>query len=148
MAGPLKLRIDNDALAEEFFDGTRLIGIVAPIKDYQLCWRLNQVLRFNFRNNNELEIQLSKKNRKYFFAIYEYNEPGSSIKHYLYNNQFDGEYLLPELKHLDFLWLIAGEAVGDAALNSLQQSIRTINGVQLVMELKVEKIKNKQHLIF
>ncbi|MGE5106832.1 MAG: IPExxxVDY family protein [Sphingobacteriales bacterium] len=148
MAGSLKLRIDNDALAEEFFDGTRLLGIVAPVKDYQLCWQMNQVLRFDFRNNNELEIQLTKKNRKYFFAIYEYEEPNSSIKHYLYNNQFDGEYLLPELKHLDFLWLITGETVEETTVTSLQQSIRNINGVQLVMELTSDKIKNKQHLIF
>ena len=148
MANPLKLRIDNDALAEEFFDGTRLLGIVAPVKDYQLCWQLNQVLRFDLRNNNELEIQLTKKNRKYFFAIYEYKEPHNSIKHYLYNNQFDGEYLLPELKHLDFLWLITGDEVEDGAVSSLQQSIKNINGVQLVMELAAEKIKNKQHLIF
>lgn len=148
MAGSLKLRIDNDALAEEFFDGTRLLGMVAPVKDYQLCWQLNQVLRFDFRNNNELEIQLTKKNRKYFFAIYEYKEPNSSVKHYLYNNQFDGEYLLPELKHLDFLWLITGEAVEETTVTSLQQSIRNINGVQLVMELTTDKIKNKQHLIF
>ena len=148
MAGSLKLRIDNDALAEDFFDGTRLLGIVAPVKDYQLCWQLNQVLRLDFRNNNELEIQLTKKNRKYFFTVYEYKEPNSSVKHYLYNNQFDGEYLLPEVKHLDFLWLITGEEVEETTVSSLQQSIKNINGVQLVTELTADKIRNKQHLIF
>lgn len=144
----LKLRIDNDALAEEFFDGTRLLGIVAPVKDYQFCWQLNQVLRFDFRISNDLEIQLSKKNRKYFFSIYKFKEGNTSIVHYLYNNQFDGEYLLPEFKHLDFLWLIAGEEADDTVVSSLQQSIKAINGVQLVMELSADKIKNKQHLIF
>lgn len=148
MAGSLKLRIDNDALAEGFFDGTRLLGIVAPVKDYQLCWHLNNMLRFGFRINNEIEIQLTKKTRKYFFSIYEYSEPNSSLKHYIYNNQFDGEYLLPEFKHLDFLWLITGDAVEDETVNSLQQSIRSIANIQLVMELKTDKIKNKQHLIF
>jgi hypothetical protein len=28
------------------------------------------------------------------------------------------------------------------------QSIRTVNGVQLVVELTNEKIKNKEHLVF
>jgi hypothetical protein len=148
MATSLKLRINNDALAEEFFEGTRLLGIVAPLKDYQFCWQMNHLLRFDFRNNSDLEIQLTKKNRKYFFAIYQFNEAHTSIKHYLYNNQFDGEYLLPEFKHLDFLWLITGEEADDALVNSLQQSIKAINGVQLVMELATAKIKNKQHLIF
>lgn len=144
----VKLRIDNDALAEEFFDGTRLLGIVAPVKDYQFCWQLNQVLGFDFRISNDLEIQLTKKNRKYFFSIYKFKEANTSVAHYLYNNQFDGEYLLPEFKHLDFLWLIAGEEADDTMVNSLQQSIKAINGVQLVMELSTDKIKNKQHLIF
>jgi hypothetical protein len=68
--------------------------------------------------------------------------------HYLYNNQFDGEYLLPEFKHLDFLWLIKGEAVSDEELKLLMQSIRSLPGVQLVNEMTNEKIKHKQHLIF
>lgn len=144
----VKLRIDNNALAEEFFDGTRLLGIVAPVKDYQLCWQLNQVLRFDFRIANDLEIQLTKKNRKYFFSVYKCKEGNTSILHYLYNNQFDGEYLLPEFKHLDFLWLITGEEADDNMVSSLQQSIKAISGVQLVMELSTDKIKNKQHLIF
>ena len=70
------------------------------------------------------------------------------MTHYLYNNQFDGEYLLPEFKHLDFLWLIKGEDVGKEDLLSLMQAIRSLPGVQLVNEMTNEKIKHKQHLIF
>jgi hypothetical protein len=33
-------------------------------------------------------------------------------------------------------------------LQNLIQSIRTVNGVQLVVELTNEKIKNKEHLVF
>ena len=102
----MKLKIDNEALAQEFFENSVLIGMVAPVQDYQFCWNLNQILGFDFRTNNDIEIQLTKKLRKYFFSIYEYHVPSTSITHYLYNNQCDGEYLLPEFKHLDFLWLI------------------------------------------
>ena len=95
-----------------------------------------------------IEIQLTKKLRKYYFSIYEYPVPSITLTHYLYNNQFDGEYLLPEFKHLDFLWLIKGDAVAADDLKSLIQSIRSLPGVQLVTEMTNEKIKNKQHLIF
>jgi hypothetical protein len=144
----MKLKIDNDALAEEFFEDSRLLGIVAPVKDYQFSWQLNQVLGFNFRVNNGLEIRLTKKERTYFFAVYEYQVPAITLCHYLYNNQFDGEYLLPEFKHLDFLWMIKGDALEEAELRSLIASIRNIPGVQLISEMTNEKIKNKQHLIF
>lgn len=144
----MKLKIDNETLAQEFFEDSLLLGIVAPIKDYQFSWQLNQILGFNFRVNNDFEIQLTKKERKYFFAIYEYAVPSTCLVHYLYNNQFDGEYLLPEFKHLDFLWLIKGETVSSEELKSLMLSIRSLPGVQLVNEMTNEKIKHKQHLIF
>lgn len=143
----MKLKIDNETLAQEFFEDAILLGIVAPIKDYQFSWQLNQLLGFNFRVNNDIEIQLKKKQRKYFFSIYEYQVPSTSLTHYLYNNQFDGEYLLPEFKHLDFLWLIKGDVVQSEDLKILVQAIKSLAGVQLINELTNEKIKNKQYLI-
>lgn len=98
--------------------------------------------------NNDIEIQLTKKQRRYFFSIYEYQVPTVSLFHYLYNNQFDGEYLLPEFKHLDFLWLVKGDILNPDELKALMQSIRSLPNVQLVTEMTNEKIKNKQHLIF
>jgi hypothetical protein len=144
----MKLRIDNDIMVEEFFADTRLLGIVAPIEQYRFCWHLNQILNFDFRINNNIEIQLNKKARKYFFPIYEYGEQSGTIKHYLYNNEDDGEYLLPEFKHLDFLWLMKDDILGGEEMSILINSIKTIPAVQLIIEMTNEKIKNKQHLIF
>ena len=144
----MKLKLNIDDMTDDFFEDTRLLGIVAPVKDYQLVLQLNNRLRFAFRNNSDLEIQLTKRQRKYFFNIYEYREPGNALQHFLYNNQFDGEYLLPEFKHLDFLWLQKGDTVPDEKLMHLMNSVRSVPGVQLVMELAQDKIKNKAHLIF
>ncbi len=145
-----KLTLDNESIAQEFFEDCVLIGIVAPIKDYQLCWNLNQLLNFDFRVNHDIEIQKRNKNRNYYFSIFQYQIPTTSITHYLYNNQFDGEFLLPEFKHLDFLWLIKGdgEIIEKEEANVLIQSMRALPGVQLVTEMTHEKIKNKQYLIF
>jgi hypothetical protein len=144
----MKLFLDPQAITDGFFEDTRLLGIMAPIKDYQFCWQLNSLLGIDFRVNNEIEIQLTKKARNYFFAVYEYPEPHTSLVHYLYNNEHDGEYLLPEFKHLDFLWLMKGDHVDEDKLSHIITSIRTIKGVQLVVELTDEKIKNKEHLVF
>lgn len=143
-----KLILNTNQLTEEFFDDTRLLGIMSPVKDYQFCWQLNNAIGLDFRINNDIEIKLIKKKRNYFFAVYEYNEPNRFLSHYIYNNQFDGEYLLPEFKHLDFLWLMKGDEVSNEALQEMIQTIKTINNVQLVLELTNEKIKNKEHLVF
>ncbi|MEP7257152.1 MAG: IPExxxVDY family protein [Flavitalea sp.] len=144
----MKLKLNIDDLEEDFFQGTRLVGIVAPIKDYLLCWNLNHLLTFDFRNNNEIEIQLTKKQRNYYFAVFQYAEPNATLVHYLYNNQFDGEYLLPEFRHLDFLYLLKGDSVSDELLKDIMNVIKNIAGVQMVMELTPEKIRHKGHLIF
>ena len=143
-----KLLLNTKELTNEFFEDTSLLGIMAPIKDYQFCWQLNSILGMDFRINNEIEIQLTRKKRDYFFAVYEFAEPTGSLCHYIYNNQFDGEYLLPEFKHLDFLWLMKGDPVTQDRLQQTMDFIKTIAGVQLVIELTNEKIKNKEHLVF
>lgn len=148
MAEKNKLVLDTKELMEGFFEDTRLLGVMAPIKDYQFCWHLNNTIGLNFRVNTDLEIQLSKKKRNYFFSVYEYCEPTRFLSHYLYDNQFDGEYLLPEFKHLDFLWLMKGDEVSDESLKETIETIKTISSVQLVLELTNEKIKNKENLVF
>ncbi|MBM3439299.1 MAG: IPExxxVDY family protein [Bacteroidetes bacterium] len=144
----MKLKIDNDAIAEEFFEDTRLFGVMAPIPVYQFVWQLNNGLRVDFRINNDIEIQLTRKNRNYYFSIYQHREQHRTLDHFLYCNHYDGEYLLPEFRHMDFLWLAKGDPMLDDETQSLVKSIRGINGVQLVTELTNEKIRNKQHLIF
>jgi len=144
----MKLVLDNNELTQDFFEDTRLLGIMAPIKDYQLCWHLNSLLGVDFRINNDIEIQLTKKKRNYFFTVFEFLDPTGSLCHYLYNNRFDGEYLLPEFKHLDFLWLMKGDMVHEEMLQQTINNLRGISGVQLVTELTNEKIRNKEHLVF
>lgn len=143
-----KLRLNIEELNEDFFDDTRLLGITAPVKNYQFCLQLNHLLGYQFRLNPSLEIHLRRKDRSYYFSIYESKEPNSFLVHYLYHNQFDGEYLLPEFKHMDFLWLMKGDLVDDTKCNWIKQSVKNIAGVQLVAELTNEQIKNKGNMVF
>jgi len=143
----MKLILDNDAITDDFFSDTRLLGIIAPIKNYQFCWQLNNQLGYSFRLNTEIDKQLRKKNRQYFFSVYEHEE-NSFLKYYLFHNHCDGEYLLPEFRHMDFLLLMKGDYVDDAKCSNIISSIKTILSVQMVAELTNEKIKNKEHLVF
>lgn len=148
MADKNRLILDNDGMMEGFFADARLLGIMAPMKDYQFCWHLNNSFGMNFRVNTDIEIKLIKKKRTYYFSVYEYEEPTRFLSHYLYDNQFDGEYLLPEFRNLDFLWLMKGDAVSDEALQQTIQVIRNLPAVQWVAELQNEQVKNKQNLVF
>jgi hypothetical protein len=143
-----KLLLDTEELTHEFFDHTKLLGIVAPVKDYQFCWNLNKLMGTDLRINPDICIQVKKKKRNYFFAVYEFIEPTGSLSHYIYNNQFDGEYLLPEFRHIDFLWMMKGDGSGNDDLHQKIEIAKSISGVQLVVELTNEKIENKMNLVF
>ena len=144
----MKLRLDVDEINDDFFEDTRLLGITATVKNYQFCMQLNNMLGYDFRLNPDIEIHLRKKERNYYFSIYQFAENHSPLIHYLYQNQFDGEYLLPEFKHMDFLWLMKGDLVADDKCNWIKQAVKNIAGVQLVAELTNEKIKNKGNMVF
>ena len=80
----LKLKLDNNAAEISFFEDARIIGMVAPLKDYSFIWNLNNQLGFNFRINNFLEIQLKRKGRDYYFDVFEYKSQTSEILNYIY----------------------------------------------------------------
>lgn len=143
-----KLCLDVDLLTEDFFEDTRLLGITATIKNYQFCWHINNALSYRFRLNPEIEVHLKRRERSYFFRVYEHNVRNSYVSHYIYQNYHDGEFLLPEFRHMDFLWLIKNESADLSQCNELVKTIRGLQGVQLVAELTNEKIRNKKHLIF
>ena len=144
----MKRKLDSDDLTSNFYEGVRILGIVAPMKSYSFCWLVNHHLCLDFRMSKDIEIKLAKRQRIYFFKVYECPEQHNSLVHYLYINQFDGEYLLPEFRHLDYLWMLKGDVVRDDEVIALMQSVRDIGSVQLVTEIFCDKIKNKEHLLF
>lgn len=142
-----KLILNTALVTQNFFDDTNLLGVVLPISDYQFCWHINKLLYYDFRNNNNREIHLVKNKRNYYFSIYQFNIPNTELTHYIYNNKYDGEYLLPEFKHLDFLWLTKGETMSSTHIQQIVQSIKLVPQVQLVTILTNEKIKHKEYLV-
>ncbi|WP_235920981.1 IPExxxVDY family protein [Foetidibacter luteolus] len=144
----MKFTLSIDDVTDDFFSDTRLLGIMSAAKNYRFCWQLNSFLGYSFRLNRDIEIHLRKRDRSYFFPVYHHAVRNNFLQHYVYHNACDGEYLLPEFKHIDFLWLMKGDCTEDKTCTEVIQAIKSINGVQLVTELTNEKIKNKGHLVF
>lgn len=144
----MKLKLDQENITNDFFSDTKLIGIMADKKNYEFCWLLNNELGFDFKLNTDIEIQVQKRGRNSFFPVYHFCEADVLINHYIYKNLYEGEYLLPEFRHLDFLWLLKGEDINEVDFDELIHTLRNIDGVQLVAELSNEKILKKDNLIF
>ena len=143
-----KLVLNTDSIEEDFFTGTHLLGIMSLVKNYRFIWQVNSYTGFDLRLNADIEIQLKRRGRNYFFQLYQFCQTECELEHFIYFNQFQGEYLLPEFKHLDFLWLLRGNIICEGDVLNVQSKLKAIDSVQLVAELTHEKIKNKGNLIF
>ncbi|MET0244624.1 MAG: IPExxxVDY family protein [Flavitalea sp.] len=145
-----KFKLDMGDLSEGFFEDTRILGLVAPVSDYLLCWHLNNALRYDFRNNPDITLTYKKKtlDTTFYFSVSEYREKYNALAHYLYNNQFKGEYLLPELKKLDYIWLLKGDFVSDDFMKTLIEMVNELSCVRMVLELSPDNIKSRNNLIF
>lgn len=140
--------LDTSDSYEEFFEDCCLIGLVTSVKSYKFCLQVNKLLNFDFRLNTDIEIALNKKNRNYYFPVYQSNVKHSFTKHYLYSNRNDGEVLLPEFKNIDFIWLIRGEANIHEQFGNLLALIKSIQDVQMATEIDHTYLDNRENLIF
>ncbi|MDA3613219.1 IPExxxVDY family protein [Polluticaenibacter yanchengensis] len=143
-----KLLIDNQLLAEEYFSDVRLIGIQCALPAYSFVNLLNNDLAFDFSLNIQTAIEVMKNRRKLSYNIYECKENNFELEHIIYINKYDGEYLMPELTHFDFLWMLKGESHNKQnIIQALISYLNKLDQVSLVMELGRDKIKNKQTLV-
>jgi hypothetical protein len=141
----MKHKLDIEQISDNFFEKTNILGIATSLKNYQLCYHIEKSIQIDFQTSKDLQIPLEKNKRAYSFTVYEFYQSTFFVEHFLYSNKNDGEPLLPELPHLDFIWLIKGDFIEQNFIN-LQQQLKNINGVQLVIEVPQEKIKSRDNL--
>lgn len=143
----MKHRLDFEQISDNFFDGTRIIGITTTLKNYQLCYHIEKNIQIDFRTSVDLQLPLEKNRRSYSFTVYEFFQSTCFTEHFLYSNKNDGEPFLPELPHLDFIWLVKGDYfLNDSEFLRLQNQLRIISGIQLVIEVPSNKIKSRDNL--
>ena len=142
-----QLVIDNDILAEEFFEDSNLLGIQCGSEAHQFIWMVNRRFAYDFRYQAGSEIEFKKRGREFKYPIFSCREPHTDLQHFIYANHQDGEYLLPELKHFDFLWLMKGELKDLNLPSVLLDELKTLEAVQTVTRLSNDKIINKTRLV-
>ncbi len=147
MANMARLQIDNEALANEYFENSVVIAIQTSLHPHKFIWMVNEQFRFDFRYQHGSELELERKGRKFVFPIFRYVEERVSGQHVIYTNQNDGEYLLPEMRHTDYLWFVQMDVPSRELADILAQELRKLDAIQMVSTLENDKIKNKQNLI-
>lgn len=132
---------------EDFFSDTAMIGIGSAMPGYKFCLAVNNAFDFSFVREPESDVEYQPaKDQVHFFSLYQYQEPHSSSKHLLYKLQSKKKALLPEIKQLDYLWLISSPAAEYEA-HELAGQLRNLPEIQLAQIIAPELLKNLNHLL-
>jgi len=156
--------LDMGEMKESFFGEAAMLGIASPLPGYRLCWALNRHFDISFCNVPENTICMGEGKggkeevnfvgggqvdmfaapaaapEQWFFPTYSYAIPNSSATHILYQLRAGNKTLLPEAKHLDYLWFIqTADSAHDA--HTILRELRNLSAVQLAQEISREQIK-------
>jgi hypothetical protein len=139
--------LDAAIMQEDFFADAVMIGIASAAPAYKLCWTLNQHFDTDFSRDAEHDICLHDKNKQEtYFPIFKHAAPFNGSRHVLYSLKSDSKTLLPELKGLDYLWMIRG---CDSTLQAgaLAEYLRRVSAVQMTALIQPGQLKSLSNLI-
>lgn len=142
-----KLVLDTAAMQDDFFADTALIGIVSALPVYRFCWTLNHKLDIDFVREPDLDVvvQASPKSQIHF-PIYRYEMLINGNNYMLYKLKNGNDVLLPEVRQLDYLWMIQSKSADEDA-QAIAQYLREIPDIQLAQILSRDSLKNRMALI-
>lgn len=121
-------------------------GINSSMEDYRLCLHLNQYLKWNLKRVHDIEFYSPQIKGAKHFNAYKYKNEVDFYTLELIQNKNAGNILIPELKNIDFLFLLNGEDdYFDKA--AFSDSLSKIPGVQSVMQIEVNSLKSKHNLL-
>ena len=147
-----------------------LIGICSPLKDYNMCYKLNKQLGTSLhRSQLDISMDFYEENEKGQFSLYEYWDKHYEIQWYLLSNKcqilcdeefknkgtiFDGfiqneektKYLIPENSKVDFYLQVHGIFSENAKLEMIKNIIK-LNRVVSAYEICINDIASKENLI-
>jgi len=125
-----------------------VLGLVSPVKDYNMAWLINRQLDLDLIKWEDLEIEFLSdpqlKISQYFLSL-----PHGFVqllKNKAINSQNQVSYLIPELKTMDYFLLVQDQTF-QISINTFANKLAEIPFIQNVMKLDVTKLKSRENLL-
>lgn len=127
-----------------------LIGIVSTVKEYKLAWNLNQLNLFHLVKAEDIKIEFTDHRQILISNLI--HEDDYSMVHLLKNklissNNGVNQYLIQELSRFDFL-LKVRNLTEDRWAEKIYEQIRELRFADYVTRIKLDRIKQKENLLF
>ena len=124
-----------------------LIGISSHENDYRVSWAINTNLKMAFRHTDNLQVHNPRISDSQEFSLYQYTDPETQIHYDLFSNRCDNGFLLEEIKNIDYILKISGDA-GKSFPGQLVNKLKKIDILTTAFEIDPLSLKSKKKLIF
>lgn len=134
-----KLKIDPDF---NFI----LVGLSTPLQDYRLAWWLNKVLHKQLARVGDLVLTDPESRLQTSFSRFDYSEELTRSTFHLVQNRMGSVFLLPEVREMDYLFLIKGDYYRTRQAG-IAKKLRDIEQMQAVVIINPDMLRNRNNLI-
>ena len=124
----------------------RLVGIGTSLKEYKICFHLNQLKGCDFRKLPALVFEPKDRSRKTEFSVFKGEDTAQTV-FVVFTNKNLGDYLLPEISNYDYVVQIRGKFTNDD-MKDLLAGIKVFPEVVMCSEVPLKKIKSKERLTY
>ncbi len=135
-------------MAKRVLSGTRpenvsccLIGITTYLKDYRITFLLNGLEGINLVRADDFILPDAAGNATASFTLFTGCDEDRYLQYFFLANRSGEQFLFPEVRNCDFLFLIEGP-VKKNALEKLVRQIRTLPNVVAAFDIPVGQLRN------
>ncbi len=127
------------------FEDYKMLAIVSHLKDYTLCYHINQNLRLDLIKYEDIDIAHNKVDEN-SFSWYYFKDNISSTTYYLLGNKNGNRNLIPSQKTVDYFLLIK-DIISDKIIIDIVKRLRSISSINAVFDIQMLQIKDMDLLI-
>ncbi len=136
---PQKLVLNQSAMIDDFFENVEMLSLLSAYEPYHLAWHLNRSFPVDFVRDDTRDIQ----HGGHTYIAYRYIDEINHIEHTLFATRNKTNYILPELKRIDFIWMIQGGHLVAHFIRDIPVLIKKISGVSDCRKILHENISNR-----
>jgi hypothetical protein len=123
-----------------------LLGIISSEASYKLSLFMNSACSFRLVRQDDIELK-QQKNGSTGFSFFSYEDENTYLKYNLIQNKTGIQYLIPELKNIDYLIQIIGEP-SQNDVDTLTEKLKSIPEISGVLKIDPVSLKSRNNLIF
>lgn len=127
--------------------GYLLAGVASSLKNYKLCFHLNQLLSCDFRKLKDVSFDSTDRNRNNQFGVFRAYREADEVCFTVFDNKIPGGLLLPEVSNFDFIIRVDGKFAQEK-MKQLVEDIQQLPQVVMCAEIPLKKIRSRERLIY